>query len=107
MSELLGVDHGVDGKGCVEVEIETPVNGAYGVVDIIGVGRFEVLDGFEHAHGGAQTKVGAVHHFLVAGKGHHAAAYLDVIGAEFGQFLSQNLFKSLKGFGNEFKLFHL
>ena len=107
MPEFLRVDNGIDRKGGVEVQVLAPVNAADGCVDIIGVGSLEVLDGLEYAHGGAKAEIGAVHHFLVAAEGYHAASYLDIVGTEFRQFLCKNFLQSLEGLGNEFELFHL
>ena len=65
-----------------------------------------MLDRFENTHSGTQAEVGAIHHFLVTSEGNHTSSNLNFIGTEFGKFLCQDLFKALKGFGNQFELFH-
>ena len=107
VAEFRGIDHGVHGEGCIEVEVLFPVDGPHGGVDVVGVGRAEVLDGFEYAYGRAQAEVGPVHHFLVSGEGNHTFADLDVVCAELCQLLCQHFFQSLEGFGDKFELFHL
>ena len=65
-----------------------------------------MFDGFEDTYSGAKTEVRTVHHTLVTDKRHHAAANLNLVGTEFGEFLRQHLFKTLESLGNEFKSFH-
>ena len=60
---------------------------------------------FENTYGGAETKIGAVHHFLASAEGDHAAADLHVVGTKLDELLRQHLFQSLEGFGNEFERF--
>ena len=107
VAELLGVDHAVDGKGGVHVEESLPVHAPHGLVHVVGVVGFEMQQRFEHTYGGAQTEVGSVHHGLVAAKRHHAVPYLHIVGTEFGEFLCEHFFKSLKGLGDEFKFLHV
>ena len=100
MTELLGIDYRVDRKSRFQIEKIVPFHAAHGVVDIVGISCLKSFDGFQNSDGGAQAEVGAVHHCLVARKRHHAPSDFDVVGTELGQFLRQNLFKALEGFGN-------
>ena len=46
VTELIGKDHRVYGKGLVQVQILCPVNVFYTVVNVVGRQCLEVLDGF-------------------------------------------------------------
>ena len=105
VAELLRVDHGVDGERGFQVEIAAPIDRLHGLIDVVGIFRLEVLDGFQDAHGRAQTEVGPVHHLAVAAERHHAAANLYIVGTQLRQLLRQDFFQALKGLGDEFKFF--
>ena len=76
-------------------------------INVLGVFGAEVFERFEDTHGRTQAEVGPVHHGFVAAKRHHTPPDLHLVGTEFDEFLRQDFFQSLEGFGNQFKgMFH-
>ena len=106
VAELLRIDHRIDGKSSVQIEIVSPFDGLYCLVDSFCIESLEMLDRFEHSDSCAKAEVCSIEHFLVSRKRHHTTTNLYVVSTEFGEFLSQYFFQSLKGFGNEFEFFH-
>ena len=106
MPELLGIDYGVHRKGGIQIQIATPVDAADRSIDVVGILCREVLDRLEDSDRSAQTEIRTIHHFLITGKGDHAAPRPDVVRTELVQLLGQDFFQTLKSLGDEFKFFH-
>ena len=79
VTELLGENHGVHSKCFLVVQILSPVDALYLLVNIIGALCLEMLDGLEDADSGMQLEISAIHHFLVAGERHHATTNFNVV----------------------------
>ena len=68
VTELLGKDYRVNGKGLVKGDVLRPVDVLDAFIDIVGRERTEALDGFQNADCGVKLEISAVHQFLVAPK---------------------------------------
>ena len=106
MFELLGEYYSVYSKSAAFLNIVAPVYFLHFVVYIVGRLCLEMLYRLEDADGGVKLKVGAVHQFFVTGEGYHTAAYLNIVGAQLGEFLCQNGFQTHECLGNHLK-FHI
>ena len=63
-------------------------------------------DGLEDSDSCVELKIGAIHHLLVAGKRHHTASYLHIVGTQLRELLRQDGLQAHECLGNEFKFFH-
>ena len=103
VAELLGEYDGIDGKGLVQRQVFRPVDVLHTFVHVVCRQCLEVLDGFQNTDGGMQLEISAIHHLLIACKGHHSASYLYVFCAQLRQFVRQDGLKAHKGLGDHFK----
>ena len=73
------------------------------LIEVIGIGRGELVDGFEHPQRRAKAEVCLIHHLLVASKRHHAAPLHHILRAKRHQFITQHALQPLEGLSNHFK----
>ena len=106
VAEVVGEDDGIDEKRLLHVHIVFPVHLPHHLIHLIGIGGFELLDGFEHFHGRTKAEIRPVKHFLISCERHHAVADLNVVGPQFGHFLRQHFFQPLECLGYDFKVRH-
>ena len=81
-----------------------PVELLHMVIKLVGTGGVEFQKRLENPQCCAATKIGTVHHFLVAHKGHHAPSFGHFVGAQRSQLVGKHSFQALKGLGHHFKL---
>ena len=105
VAKHLAKHRGVDGKGFVEGQHRVPLKLAHLLVEVVGIGGTEFVDGFENAQRRAATKIGLIQGFEIAHKRHHARALGHLLRPEGLQLVAQHPFQPLEGFGNHFKIF--
>ena len=88
VAELVAEDDFIHRKRLSRTHVILPLDGLDLFIHLIGVGGRKVADGFQDANGGTQAEVGLVQHPFITRKGHHASAFLYIIGSQFSQFLS-------------------
>ena len=60
MTEFLGEDNGIDGKGLVQSDIFCPVDVLHTFIDIIGRQCLKMFDGFQYADGSVQLEISTI-----------------------------------------------
>ena len=105
VAEALAVYRRVDGKRVGSLHDRAPVEALHFFIEVVGIGRAELVDGLEHAQCRVQAEVGAIHHLFVASEGDHALALLHILGAQLLQLVAQYALQTLEGLGHHFKIF--
>ena len=106
VTEHLAVHDRINRKCRIAVKILLPVHRLDDIVNLVGVHRLEMHNGFQDAYGCPQMEVCLVHQRLVTCKRYHTAANLHVVGTQCHQLLGQYLFKTLESLCNQFKFVH-
>ena len=107
MAEVLAEDDGVDEEGALHIHPLLPVNLLHHFIHLVCILGLKLLDRLQNLHCRACTEIGLVEHFLVAGEGHHTAAYLHVVGTQIDEFLCKHLFQTLEGLCDYLEFCHI
>ena len=73
------------------------------LIEVVGVGRSELIDGLEHPQSSAKAEVCPIHQLFVASERHHAAALHHLLRSQRCQFITQHALQPLEGLSNHFK----
>ncbi len=105
ISEYFRINHRVNGKSLVDRHNCSPVKLLGHLVESVGVIRRELHYRLQYSQCRAAAQISTVHNLLVAFKGNHASAHCHILSAYAAQLVSENFFKTLKGFCNHFVSF--
>ena len=79
--------------------IFAPVDVAHRVIQFVGCVGCELDDRLQDSERRTAAEIGLVHHSEISLKADHTLSELNVLGAEFDQFVTKDIFKTLKGLG--------
>ncbi len=96
MRELIAVDSGIDGECGLRCHVFLPLYVADNIIKLVRIRSCEFFNRLEDAQSGAATQVGAIHSLEITLEADHSASHLNVFRAERYQFVTQDIFQTLK-----------
>ena len=106
VTKLLAIDRRIDGKTRLQRHILRPIHLFHLLIDSVGILGLETKDRHQHARGGSEIQIRLVHQRQIAREGHRTALFLDIVGTEPNQLLSQYIFQTFEGLGYHREFFH-
>ena len=101
--ERFAIDGGVNRERAALVHDILPMELLHLLIEVVGIGGGELVDGLEYTQRRAKAEVRLIHYLFVALKRHHAAALHHILRAKRHQFITQHALQPLEGLSNHFK----